>query len=132
MELFPPIPYSGWSDTIPTLHRFAQIIGKVRLAASPRRTTDGTCPSTGCGITTRPMGLDPTFAIDFDFVEHQLVVNSIDGRSVSFPIGGHSVATFHAEVVHAMQLSASTRSASPALAHSTCRSRSSLAGTLGR
>ena len=37
MELFPPIPYEGWSDTIPTLHRFAQVVGKVRLAASARR-----------------------------------------------------------------------------------------------
>jgi hypothetical protein len=23
MELFPPIPYAGWSNTIATLHRFA-------------------------------------------------------------------------------------------------------------
>jgi hypothetical protein len=104
MELFPPVPYSGWSETIPTLHRFVQLIGKVRLAASTRRNHWWNVPFhlTGRGITTRPMGLNPTFAIDFDFVEHQLIVNSVDGRSASFSIPGHSVATFHAEVAHAL------------------------------
>jgi hypothetical protein len=105
MELFPPIPYAGWSDTMATLHRFAQVVGKVRLAASPRRNHWWNVPFhlTGRGITTRPMGLDPTFAIDFDFVAHQLEVDAVGGRSVSFPIPGHSVATFHAEVVHALR-----------------------------
>jgi hypothetical protein len=105
MELFPPIPYEGWSDTIPTLHRFAQVVGKVRLAASPRRNHWWNVPFhlTGRGITTRPMGLDPSFAIDFDFLDHRLLVNSVDGRSVSFPIAGHSVASFHSEVLHALR-----------------------------
>jgi hypothetical protein len=106
MELFPPITYSNWSDTIPTLHRYAQIIGKVRLAASARRNHWWNVPFhlTGRGITTRPMGLDPTFAVDFDFLAHQLVITTIDGRSASFPLGGHSVATFHAEVVRALRV----------------------------
>ncbi len=105
MELFPPIPYEGWSDTIPTLHRFAQVVGKVRLAASTRRNHWWNVPFhlTGRGITTRPMGLDPSFAIDFDFVDHRLLVNSLDGRSISFPIAGHSVASFHAEIVRALR-----------------------------
>ncbi|MCG8917533.1 DUF5996 family protein [Actinokineospora sp. PR83] len=104
MELFPPIPYAGWSDTLATLHRFAQVVGKVRLAASPRRNHWWNVPFhlTGRGITTRPMGLDPTFAVDFDFVEHTLAVNAIDGRSASLQLGGHSVATFHAEVLKAL------------------------------
>jgi hypothetical protein len=105
MELFPPIPYSSWSDTIPTLHRFAQVIGKIRLAASPRRNHWWNVPFhlTGRGITTRPMGPDPTFSIDLDFLSHTVEVVSIDGRAVSFPIPGHSVATFHAEIVSALR-----------------------------
>ena len=31
---------------------------------------------TGRGTTTRPMGLDPTFAIDFDLVGHRLLVDT--------------------------------------------------------
>jgi hypothetical protein len=104
MELFPPIPYEGWSDTIPTLHRFVQVIGKVRLAASSRRNHWWNVPFhlTGRGITTRPMGLDPTFAVDFDFLDHRLLVNTLDGRSVSFPLADRSVADFHTDVVAAL------------------------------
>lgn len=37
MELFPSLPLEAWADTKDTLHRFAQVVGKVRLAASVRR-----------------------------------------------------------------------------------------------
>lgn len=104
MELLPAIPYTDWSDTIPTLHRFAQVVGKVRLAASPHRNHWWNVPLhlTGRGTTTRPMGLDPTFAIDFDFVDHRLVVNALDGRTASFPLTGRSVADFHTGLVGAL------------------------------
>jgi len=32
-EIFPPLPLEAWEDTKKTLHRFAQVIGKLRLAA---------------------------------------------------------------------------------------------------
>ncbi|MBW0116507.1 DUF5996 family protein [Pseudonocardia abyssalis] len=101
MELLPAVPYESWSGTIPTLHRFAQVVGKVRLAASPLRNHWWNVPLhlTGRGTTTRPMGLDPTFAIDFDFLDHRLVVNALDGRAASFPLVGRSVAGFHAGLV---------------------------------
>ncbi|WP_214369730.1 DUF5996 family protein [Pseudonocardia sp. H11422] len=105
MELFPPLPYVSWAETMATLHRFAQVVGKVRLAASTRRNHWWNVPFhlTGRGITTRPMGLDPTFTVDFDFLDHRLAVNTLDGRSMSFPLAGHSVASFHAEVQHALR-----------------------------
>ena len=88
MEPFPDIPLAAWADTKATLHRFEQIVGKVRLGASVRRNHWWHVPFhvTGRGITTRPMGgLDdnPVFAIDFDFVGHRLTVDVIDGRSVT-------------------------------------------------
>ena len=91
MELFPPIPLAEWRDTKETLHRFAQIVGKIRLAASTRRNHWWNVPFhlTGRGITTRPMGQvdgNPIFTIDFDFVDHQLVVATLDGRTVAFPL----------------------------------------------
>ena len=71
MELFPPIPLVEWRDTKETLHRFVQIVGKIRLAASVRRNHWWNLPFhvTGRGITTRPMGQvggNPIFTIDFD------------------------------------------------------------------
>ncbi|HEU0089313.1 MAG TPA: DUF5996 family protein [Pseudonocardiaceae bacterium] len=97
MELFPPIPLQSWVDTKATLHRFAQIVGKIRLAASPRRNHWWNVPFhvTGRGITTRPMGLDPIYTIDFDFVAHRLVIATLAGHSVSFPLAGQSVGAFY-------------------------------------
>ena len=87
MELFPPIPLASWQDTKQTLHRFCQVVGKIRLAASVRRNHWWNVPFhlTGRGITTRPMGHvdgNPIFTIDFDFVAHQLPIHTLDGRAV--------------------------------------------------
>ena len=97
MELFPPMPLAEWQDTKTTLHRFAQIVGKIRLAASVRRNHWWNVPFhlTGRGITTRPMGQvdgNPIFTIDFDFVDHQLLV-AAGGRQGDLvpalrPVGG--------------------------------------------
>ena len=100
MELFPAFPLEMWNDTKQTLHRFAQIVGKVRLQHSPRRNHWWHVPFhlTGTGITTRPMGLvegNPIFTVDLDFVRHQVVASNIDGRTVSFPLQGHSVSSFY-------------------------------------
>ena len=107
MQLFPPIPLSDWADTKATLHRFCQIVGKIRLASSVRRNHWWNVPFhlTGRGITTRPMGQvdgNPIFTIDFDFVDHQLRVHSLDGAAISFPLSGRSVASFYRSTLDAL------------------------------
>jgi Family of unknown function (DUF5996) len=107
MELFPPMPLVQWRDTKETLHRFCQIVGKVRLAASPRRNHWWNVPFhlTARGMTSRPMGQvdgNPIFTIDFDFVDHQLRVHTLDGGAVSFPLSGQSVASFHRNTLQAL------------------------------
>jgi hypothetical protein len=99
-ELFPPLAYTEWSDTLATVHRFSQVVGKLRLAHSPRRNHWWNVPFhvTGRGVTTRPMGLDPTFALEFDYLAHRVRVDTTDGRSASFGLVGRSVASFHTEV----------------------------------
>jgi hypothetical protein len=104
MEVLPAIPLESWSDSKDTLHRFAQVVGKVRLAASPMRNHWWNVPFhlSGRGITTRPMGGPPAFTIDFDFVDHRLVVQSVTGESVSIPLAGQSVASFYDAVSGAL------------------------------
>jgi hypothetical protein len=109
VEPFPAIPLESWADSKETLHRFAQIVGKIRLAASPRRNHwwNVSLHLTGRGLTTRPMGGtsgNPVFAIDFDFVAHRLVVTSESGRTVSFTLVGQSVAAFHRQVFEALRI----------------------------
>ena len=101
-ELFPALPYEVWTDTRATLHRFVQVVGKVRLAASPRRNHWWNVPLhlTGRGLTTRPMSLDgaEVFCIDLDLVDHRLDLTTISGPRWSFPLAGRSVAGFYAEL----------------------------------
>ncbi|WP_396230834.1 DUF5996 family protein, partial [Frankia sp. EI5c] len=37
IEMLPPIPLADWAGTKETLHRYLQVVGKIRLAASQRR-----------------------------------------------------------------------------------------------
>jgi len=102
---FPPMPLKSWADTKDTLHRFAQIIGKIRLAASVRRNHWWNVPFhlTGRGITTRPMGHNLIFAIDFDFVDHRLLAHALTGQTVSFPLVDQSVASFYHHTIEALR-----------------------------
>jgi hypothetical protein len=102
VELFPDIPFATWKDTLATVHRFAQIVGKIRLAASPRRNHWWNVPFhvTGRGITTRPMTDGATiFTIDFDFLDHRIDITAISGDRYSFPLAGQSVASFYRQVL---------------------------------
>ncbi|MEU3513167.1 DUF5996 family protein [Streptomyces longwoodensis] len=106
MDLFPPAPLPEWRDTKETLHRFAQIVGKIRLAASVRRNHWWNVPFhvTGRGITTRPMGQvdgNPIFTVDVDFVDHRLAVMTLDGEERSFALPGQSVASFYDQTLAA-------------------------------
>jgi Family of unknown function (DUF5996) len=104
VPLFPSIPLGEWVDTKETLHRYAQIVGKIRLDQGPERNHWWNVPFhlTGRGITTRPMGMDPVFAIDFDFVDHRLQVDTVAGDRVSFSLPGLSVADFYRRLMDAL------------------------------
>ncbi|NUS09884.1 MAG: hypothetical protein HOY69_00480 [Streptomyces sp.] len=107
MELFPALALDEWRDTKETLHRFVQVVGKIRLAGSPRRNHWWNVPFhvTGQGITTRPMGPvngGDAFCVDFDFVGHRLLVRTLAGGEVSFPLAGRSVADFYRDTLAAL------------------------------
>jgi Family of unknown function (DUF5996) len=107
MELFPPMPLAEWRDTKETLHRFCQLVGKLRLAGSVRRNHWWNVPFhlTGRGITTRPIGLadgNPIFSVDLDFVDHQVCIHTLDGEAESFPLQGQSVASFHRSLMQTL------------------------------
>jgi hypothetical protein len=98
---FPEMPLDSWASSKETLHRFLQIVGKIRLAVAPPRNHWWHIPFhlTGRGLTTRPMGTDPLFAIDFDFVDHRLVIATSEGAYESFALPGNSVASFYEQTM---------------------------------
>lgn len=97
-DTWPPLPLEAWSDTYATLHRWVQIVGKVRLALSPwiNHSWHSTLYVTSRGLTTSPIPHgERTFDIDFDFVDHGLRIRASDGRTGGFALEPHSVAWFY-------------------------------------
>ena len=89
-----------WRPTKDTLHLYAQIVGKIRLATTAPRNHWWNAPLyvDVRGLTTRRLHRrGTTFEIAFDFVDHALVIRTADGRTRSFELGdGVSVAAFDA------------------------------------
>ena len=95
----PELPLTGWEETKNTLHLWAQIVGKVRMASTAPRNHwwHATLYVDVRGLTTRRMQArgGVAFEIDFDFVEHRLVVTTNRGEVESFELAdGLSVAAF--------------------------------------
>jgi hypothetical protein len=102
---WPAIPYEGWKDTCATLHRWTQIVGKVRLSRSPwvNHSWHVTLYVTSRGLSTSPIPFgDCTVDIDFDFVGHRLRLRASDGSEKSIALEPKTVADFHREVLESL------------------------------
>jgi hypothetical protein len=100
--VWPALPYDAWKDTYATLHMWSQVIGKVVLArAAPLNHSWGIALLvTARGLTTRalPHG-SRSFTMAFDFIDHQLVIDTSDGDRRQLPLEPRSVADFYREVM---------------------------------
>src|SRR6266849_10527466 len=82
-ESWPALPYEAWKDTYETLHMWTQIVGKIRLERMPwlNHCWQVTLYLTARGLTTARMPYgDEHFQIDFDFVGHELSVQTSRGE----------------------------------------------------
>ena len=106
LEPWPALPLEAWSETCATLHRWTQIVGKVRLAQSPwvNHCWHVTLYVTARGLTTSAIWQgNRTFQIDFDFVNHRLTLQSSDGGSGGLVLEPQSVAAFYARLMEEMR-----------------------------
>ena len=98
---WPELPLEAWSDTSSTLHMWTQIVGKIRLAqvAFVNHSWNVTLYVTASGLTTSVMPCgERGFQIDFDFLEHQVLIRASDGRKGQVRLEPQSVATFYARL----------------------------------
>ena len=99
---WPRLDYSAWADTCATLHLWTQVVGKIRLALTPRinHWWGITLYVTARGLTTSPMPWQGgALQIDFDFIDHELILRMSDGREERVALAPRSVADFYAEVM---------------------------------
>ena len=102
---WPPLPYSEWRDTAATLHLWLQIVGKIALVqrAWVNHSWHVALRITARGIGT---GLIPheagSFQIDFDFIDHQLLLNVSDGQAVRLPLRPRPTAELYRDVMSSL------------------------------
>ena len=107
-ESWPALPLAEWADTYATLHMWSQIVGKVRLALSPRVNHWWEVPLyvSGRGLTTSPIPYDKEiFEIQFDFIDHKLDIITAGGEIRSMRLAPRAVADFYSEfmsMLHAL------------------------------
>jgi uncharacterized protein DUF5996 len=100
--VWPSLPLGEWKDTLDTLHRWAQMVGKTRLALAPpvNHSWHVTLYLTSRGLTTSPMPYgDRTVEVDFDFIDHTLAVRTSDGSTGTQALVPRTVADFYREYV---------------------------------
>src|SRR6476661_7961570 len=81
---WPSLRLDDWTASRQTLHMWLQIVGKLRLMQAPLinhwwQVTFYVSPR---GLTTSaiPYGTE-TFDLEFDFIDHQLLIRNSDGRT---------------------------------------------------
>src|SRR6185503_16009773 len=102
---WPELILEEWQDTLATLHMWTQIVGKIRLETTPlvNHWWNVTLYVSARGLTTSPMPYqDRIFEIEFDFIEHQLLIECSDGASKILALRPQSVAAFYQEVMNAL------------------------------
>lgn len=99
---WPALPYADWCDTVATLQLWTQIVGKVRLVLSPWLNHGWQVP---LYVSTRGLGTSPIHVeqrmleIDFDFVDHRLILRTSDGPDRGFPLKPMTVAAFYLQLM---------------------------------
>jgi hypothetical protein len=97
-KAWPALPLSAWADTYATLHMWTQIVGKVRLALSPRvnHWWEVALYVNARGLTTSPIPYRKgVFEVQFDFIEHRLDITTSGGETKSMPLQPRTVADFY-------------------------------------
>ncbi len=107
-EAWPALPLAEWQDTYATLHMWTQIVGKVKLASTPRLNHwwNVTLRVTSRGLTTGLMHHGTRgFQIDVDLLDRRLVITTAGGAGRDIELAPSlSVAGFHRQLMEALRL----------------------------
>ena len=107
---WPALPFDEWDETRQTLHRWTQIVGKIRLELTPLVNHWWNVPLyvTARGLTTSEMPVgERSMDMEFDFLAHALRIRVSDGGSHDIPLGPRSVADLYREIfstLHALHV----------------------------
>lgn len=102
---WPALPLAAWQHTHHIVHMCTQMVGKVRLAhaSAINHWWHTALYVTPRGLTTSPIPYGPrTFQIDFDFVDHEIVIRTSDGAISGIALGGRPVADHYRNLMETL------------------------------
>ena len=102
---WPELILEDWQDTLATVHMWTQIVGKIRLETTPLVNHWWNVPLyvSARGLTTSPMPYgDRIFEIEFDFIDHKLLIGCSDGAKATLDLRPQTVADFYKELMKAL------------------------------
>ena len=105
-DAWPPLPLDEWEDTYRTLHMWLQVVGKIRMTLSPplNHWWHVTLYPTARGLTTSPIPWSTgAFEIQFDFLDHRLVIDTCDGARLLLPLEPEPVAAFYGKLMESLR-----------------------------
>src|ERR1700761_8608805 len=102
---WPALPWSEWEATANTLHLWAQIVGKTRLALTPLQNHWWNVPlyvtAHGLGTSAMVCGGD-VLDVEFDFVAHVLHLRMGSGADKTMKLRPQTVADFYKEYLECL------------------------------
>jgi hypothetical protein len=102
---WPSLPLEPWRATYDTLHMWTQIVGKTRLALAPMQNHWWQVPLyvTTRGLTTSAMPYEKrSIAVEFDFLEHRLRIETDEGARTAIALAPRPVAEFYTDYMAAL------------------------------
>jgi uncharacterized protein DUF5996 len=105
-EVWPDLPYERWKETAATLQLWTQVIGKIRFAQTPwlNHSWHVALYVTARGLTTSPIPYaERVFDIEFDLIDHVLVLRTSDGTMRRVALQARTVADFYGAVMAALE-----------------------------
>lgn len=105
IDPWPSLPLEDWEPTRATLHMWTQIVGKIRLTQTPLVNHWWNVPLyiSSRGLTTTAMPYSSIhFEMEFDFIDHNLVIKCSDGALRTVKLSPKSVADFYQETMAAL------------------------------
>lgn len=104
-ESWPELPLEAWADTYGTLHMWTQVVGKVRLALTPRVNHWWEVPLyvSARGLSTSAIPFERgVFEMEFDFIDHRLDIRSSEGTGRTVELKPRTVADFYQATMRAL------------------------------
>jgi hypothetical protein len=105
-ECWPELPLEAWKHTCATLHMWTQMVGKVRMKLTPKQNHAWHVPlyvsSRGLTTSAIPYGRF-LFELEFDFIDHALVLRTSEGLHKTLPLSPRAVADFYKDFMEMLE-----------------------------